>query len=133
MSALLLPTWEELAESRPVLVTTMRRYLQQMACSLRPRSVGGVDLALRSFVAFLLETQPDVVSIASVRRRHIEDYKPRLAARKLSNCTTRPCPPQEAVLPQKKCCRAGTLASEKLLPNEREAGNRTAADAEIPA
>ena len=81
MSALLLPTWEELAESRPVLVTTMRRYLQQMACSLRPRSVGGVDLALRSFVAFLLETQPDVVSIASVRRRHIEDYKPWLARR----------------------------------------------------
>ncbi len=81
MSALLLPTWEELAVSRPVLVTTMRRYLQQMACSLRPRSVGGVDLALRSFVAFLLETQPDVVSIASVRRRHIEDYKPWLARR----------------------------------------------------
>ena len=67
--------------SRPVLVTTMRRYLQQMACSLRPHSVGGVDLALRSFVAFLLETQPDVVSIASVRRRHIEDYKPWLARR----------------------------------------------------
>ena len=81
MSALLLPTWAQLAESRPVLVTTMRRYLQQMACSLRPRSVGGVDLALRSFVAFLLETQPDVVSIASVRRRHIEDYKPWLARR----------------------------------------------------
>jgi hypothetical protein len=55
MSALLPPTWDELAESRPVLVTTMGRYLQQVACSLRPRSVGGVDLALRSFVAFLLE------------------------------------------------------------------------------
>lgn len=59
----------------------MRRYLRQMACSLRPRSVGGVDLALRCFVAFLLETDSDVVSGASVRREHIEDYKPWLARR----------------------------------------------------
>jgi hypothetical protein len=59
---LLLPSWDELAVSRPVLVATMRRYLQQVACSLRPRSVGGVDLALRCFVAFLLEAAPDVVS-----------------------------------------------------------------------
>ena len=59
----------------------MRRYLQQVACSLRPGSVGGVDLALRCFVAFLLEAQPDVVSVAGVRRRHIEDYKPWLARR----------------------------------------------------
>lgn len=81
MSAQLLPTWDELAVSRPVLAATMRRYLQQVACSLRPRSVGGVDLALRSFVAFLLEAQPDVVSVAGVRRRHIEDYKPWLALR----------------------------------------------------
>ena len=81
MSARLLPTWNELAVSRPVLATTMRRYLQQVACSLRPGSVGGVDLALRCFVAFLLETQPDVVSVADVRRRHIEDYKPWLARR----------------------------------------------------
>lgn len=81
MSALLLPTWDELAVSRPVLAATMRRYLQQVACSLRPRSVGGVDLALRCFVAFLLEAQPDVVSVAGVGRRHIEDYKPWLARR----------------------------------------------------
>jgi site-specific recombinase XerD len=81
MSAQLLPTWDELAVSRPVLAATMRRYLQQVACSLRPRSVGGVDLALRSFVAFLLEAQPDVVSVAGVRRRHIEGYKPWLALR----------------------------------------------------
>jgi hypothetical protein len=33
----------------------MCRYLQQVACSLRPRSVGDVDLALRRFVAFVLE------------------------------------------------------------------------------
>jgi hypothetical protein len=54
----LLPGWDELAVSRPVLAATMRRYLQQVACSLRPRSVGGVDLALRCFVTFLLEAAP---------------------------------------------------------------------------
>ena len=39
------------------------------------------DLALRSFAAFLLEVAPDVTSIAQVTRRHVEDYKPWLAAR----------------------------------------------------
>jgi hypothetical protein len=34
----------------------MRRYLEQVACVLRPGSVGGADLALRSFAAFLAET-----------------------------------------------------------------------------
>jgi site-specific recombinase XerD len=81
VSALPLPTWEELAVSRPVIVDTMRRYLRQVACSLRPSSVGGTDLALRCFVAFLLEAEPDVVSVSSVRRGHIENYKPWLAGR----------------------------------------------------
>jgi site-specific recombinase XerD len=81
VSGSLLPSWDELAISRPVLVATMRRYLQQMACSLRPRSISGVDLALRCFVTFLLETAPDVMSVAEVSRRHIEDYKPWLASR----------------------------------------------------
>ena len=78
---LLLPAWDELAESRPVLVATMRDYLRQIACTLRPGSVSGADLALRSFAAFLADTTVDVVSVAAVTRRHIEDYKPWLAAR----------------------------------------------------
>jgi site-specific recombinase XerD len=77
----LLPAWDVVALSRPALVATMRRYLHQVACSLRPHSVSGVDLALRSFAAFLLETEPDLMSVAGVTRRHIEDYKPWLAAR----------------------------------------------------
>jgi hypothetical protein len=48
---------------------------------LRPGSVGGADLALRSFAGFLAETVPEVASIAQVTRQHIEDYKPWLAAR----------------------------------------------------
>jgi site-specific recombinase XerD len=77
---LLLPTWEQLAV-RPQLVDTMRRYLVQIACVLRPGSVTGTDLALRSFASFLVDSAPEVMSTAQVTRRHVEDYKPWLAAR----------------------------------------------------
>ena len=78
---LLLPTWAQLAVDKPLLVETMRRYLQQIGCVLRPGSVTGADLALRSFAAFLVQNTPEVMSTAEVVRRHVEDYKPWLAAR----------------------------------------------------
>jgi len=82
MSApLRLPTWDELAKQRPVMVATMRDYLTQIEVTLRPRSVGNADQALRSFAAFLAEAAPDVVTVAAISRRHIEGYKPWLAAR----------------------------------------------------
>jgi hypothetical protein len=81
MSAQRLPSWDQLTAVRPALVATLRRYLQQLACTLRPGSVGGADLALRSFAAFLIDTAPEVETVAAVRRRHIEDYKPWLARR----------------------------------------------------
>ena len=59
----------------------MRRYLEQVACVLRPGSVSGADLALRSFAAFLAEAPSPVSSLAQVTRRHVEDFKPWLAAR----------------------------------------------------
>ena len=77
----LLPTWADLEPMAPQLVATMRRYLAQIGCVLRPGSVGGADLALRSFAGFLTETAPGVSSTAAVTRRHIEDYKPWLAQR----------------------------------------------------
>ena len=77
---LLLPTWEQLGV-RPQVVATMRRYLEQIGCVLRPGSVNNADLALRSFAAYLVEAAPEVTSIAQVTRRHVEDYKPWLAAR----------------------------------------------------
>ncbi|HZV26259.1 MAG TPA: hypothetical protein VFG00_08205, partial [Acidothermaceae bacterium] len=76
---LLLPSWDELAEQRPILVATARRYLTQIGCTLRPGSVSGADLALRSFAAFLTDTGSDVVTVAAITRRHIEGYKPWLA------------------------------------------------------
>jgi site-specific recombinase XerD len=98
---LLLPTWEQLAGTKPQVVATMRRYLQQIACVLRPGSVTGADLALRSFAAFLAETAPEVTSIADVVRRHVEDYKPWLAARPGHN--------RPRVTPATMAHRLGTL------------------------
>ena len=76
-----LPGWAELDAAVPQVAATMRRYLTQIGCVLRPGSVGGADLALRCFAAFLAQAAPEVTSIAQVTRRHIEDYKPWLAAR----------------------------------------------------
>jgi site-specific recombinase XerD len=77
---LLLPTWAQL-EGRPQITDPMRRYLEQIACVLRPGSVTGADLALRSFAAFLLEAASEVTALTQITRRHVEDYKPWLAKR----------------------------------------------------
>ena len=77
----LLPDWEQLERVVPQITAPMRRYLQQIACVLRPGSVSGADLALRSFAAFLAESAPGLTSPAVITRRHIEDFKPWLAAR----------------------------------------------------
>ena len=77
----LLPGWEQLEDAIPAVTASMRRYLQQIACVLRPASISGADLALRSFAAFLAEACPQVTSLTLITRRHIEDFKPWLAAR----------------------------------------------------
>jgi len=84
---LLLPTWDDLTGQRPDVVAPMRRYLEQIACVLRPGSVNGADLALRSFAAFLVQTAPEVTSTSQVTRRHVEDFKPWLAKRPGQNRT----------------------------------------------
>jgi site-specific recombinase XerD len=77
----LLPDWQQLGQVIPQITGPMRRYLEQVACVLRPGSVGGADLALRSFAMFLAEAPSPVSSLAQVTRRHVEDFKPWLAAR----------------------------------------------------
>src|SRR5436190_133189 len=59
----------------------MRRYLEQVVCVLRPGSVSGADLALRSFAAFLAEAAPEVTCPSVITRRHVEAFQPWLAAR----------------------------------------------------
>jgi site-specific recombinase XerD len=76
-----LPDWDTLAGQLPDVVATMRRYLDQLQCVLRPRSVVNTELALRSLPAFLAEQAPQVTTVKAISRRHIEDFKPWLAAR----------------------------------------------------
>jgi site-specific recombinase XerD len=76
-----LPDWNRLAADLPEVVATMRRYLDQLTCVLRPGSVSGADLALRSLAAFLVERAPEVTTVAAIGRRHIEDFKRWLAGR----------------------------------------------------
>jgi hypothetical protein len=76
-----LPDWAELESSVPQVTATMRRYLTQIGCVLRPGSVSGIDLGLRCFAGFLASTAPEVTRVSHVTRRHIEDYKPWLARR----------------------------------------------------
>ena len=76
-----LPGWADLEPAVPQIAATMRRYLTQIGCVLRPGSVSGADLALRCFAAFLAQAAPEMTSTAHITRRHIEDYKPWLAAR----------------------------------------------------
>jgi site-specific recombinase XerD len=70
-----------LAAGLPDVVTTRRRYLGQLECLLRPRTVVNTELALRSLAAFLAEQAPQVTTVAAVSRQHIEGFKPWLAAR----------------------------------------------------
>ena len=76
----LLPGWPQLAEVIPQITIPMRRYLEQVACVLRPGSVSGADQALRLFAAFLAETSP-ATPLNQVTRRHAGAFKPWLAAR----------------------------------------------------
>jgi site-specific recombinase XerD len=77
----LLPDWAQLEQAIPQITIPMRRYLQQVACVLRPGSVSGADLALRSFAAYLAAAPSPVSSLTQVTRRQVEDFKPWLAAR----------------------------------------------------
>jgi site-specific recombinase XerD len=76
-----LPDWDRLAADLPAVVATMRRYLDQLECTLRPGSVGNADQALRSFATFLIERAREVSALSDVQRRHIEGFKRWLADR----------------------------------------------------
>jgi site-specific recombinase XerD len=98
---LLLPSWDQLAAKVPGITEPMRRYLEQIACVLRPGSVVNTDQTLRCFAAFLAEAAPAVTGLAQITRRHVEAFKPWLAARPGQN--------KPAVTPATIAHRLGTL------------------------
>jgi site-specific recombinase XerD len=59
----------------------MRRYLNQLALSLRPASVQRTDTMLRGFAGYLTQNHPDVTALVDVERRHIEGFKRYLPTR----------------------------------------------------
>jgi integrase len=73
--------WDDLAARAPVLVATMRRYLDQCALSLRPSSVALFDTTMRQFAASLTSADPPVTRVGDVGRHHVESYKSELSAR----------------------------------------------------
>ena len=73
--------WASIASSSPRLAITMRRYVQQMALSMRPGTVGLLDTSMRIFATYLVEHHADVKAIADVRREHVEGYKAWLPGR----------------------------------------------------
>jgi site-specific recombinase XerD len=71
--------WAQLSAAAPQFVATMRRYLVQLTTFLAPRSVEVADQTLRQFTRWVT-TATDIVVVADIERRHIEDYKVWLAA-----------------------------------------------------
>lgn len=71
--------WDTLAAHAPTLITTMRRYLAQLALSLRPGSVALIDTSLRTFAGYLAKHHPEITCVAAIRRTHIEGFKAYLA------------------------------------------------------
>lgn len=73
--------WAVIVESAPMLAATARRYLGQIALSLRPGTVITTDAALRLFCRYLIDHDADVKRFADVGRVEIEGFKTHLAAR----------------------------------------------------
>ena len=73
-------SWLQLAVEVPLMAATMRRYLDQIACSLRPSTVVANDQSLRLFATFMVWSFPTVTAIAKLERVHLEAYKRWLSA-----------------------------------------------------
>lgn len=64
-----------------MLVATLRRYLTQIALSMRPGSVALIDTTLRHLADYFSEHHPELVGVAGIRRTHIEGFKTFLSSK----------------------------------------------------
>jgi len=69
------PSDKRLENLPPQIAATVRRYIQQMALSLRPESVYQEKLHLLRFFSWLVAHNPEVTRLSQVQRCHIEAYK----------------------------------------------------------
>lgn len=72
--------WAAIVATAPTMAATMLAYLDQIAVSLRPRSVEAADNALRSLATYLVG-EPRLRRLKGLRRDHVEGYKLWLAQR----------------------------------------------------
>ncbi len=63
------------------MVTTMSRYLTQLGEVLKPRSVEAAEVVLRQFAGRVTEADDSCLSVAAIRRHHVENYLDWLRAR----------------------------------------------------
>jgi len=75
-------TWDELSPRAAQMCATIASYLDQLAVSSRPSTVDAVEVALRLFVSRITAFDPACRAIADIERRHLEDHKSWLAARR---------------------------------------------------
>jgi site-specific recombinase XerD len=73
--------WAHIAGHAPVLAATARGYIDQISVTAAAGTVTSVDVALRLFASWIIDHDPNVVSLRQVNRRHIEHYKLWLATR----------------------------------------------------
>jgi integrase/recombinase XerD len=59
----------------PGFAATARRYVEQVAVSLRPNTVRHIEHDLRQFGTWLTHTYPDAASCADLERTHLEAFK----------------------------------------------------------
>ncbi|MGS0684541.1 tyrosine-type recombinase/integrase [Nakamurella sp. GG22] len=72
--------WDRITAAAPVIAATMRRYLDQLAVSLRASSVTCIETTLRQFAGHLITTS-QAVTVAGIDRTHVEAYKTWLTGR----------------------------------------------------
>lgn len=63
------------ASVAPAVSAAARRYVAQVALSLRPSTVKHIEHDLREFGTWLAEAHPEVITCAELERHHIEAYK----------------------------------------------------------
>jgi integrase len=73
--------WTALTAQAPLLVSTLRRYLAQIALTMRPGSVALIDTTLRHFAVYVTDHHVQVVGVADIRRTHIEGFKAFLSSK----------------------------------------------------
>jgi hypothetical protein len=75
-------TGDELRPRAPQMVATMATHLDQLAVSSRPSTVDAAELALRLFASRVTTIDPGRRAVRDLERRHVEDYKSWLSARR---------------------------------------------------